>query len=273
MSQLIDMLHQAAQHLRLSLAKATFARRVVEHTYCGEKLKVNIEDPLGKAWYDGDWPQLHEIDLLVNSRLKSGALVYDLGSHQGIVAMILARKAGADGKVICAEPSPHNYRCLVANAQLNGIDNIVAVQAAISDTTGTLKFNSSLNGKASSILNYGMSIDVEQTTINLLVEKYGNPDVVILDIEGFELKALSSATSLFTKPCDFMVEVHVGAGLEAVGGSAAAVLEYFPGESFERYVHHDDGKKPIRIEDAPDDFFSKRFFLTALSRKPVNQDN
>ena len=266
MSQFLDVLHQAAQHLRLSLSKATFSKRVVEHSYCGEKLKVNIEDPLGQAWYDGDWPHLHEIDLLTSSRLKLGALVYDLGSHQGVVAMILARKAGTSGKVICAEPSPHNYRCLVENAKLNGIDNIVAVQAAISDSPGTLKFNSSLNGKAATILNYGMSIDVEQTTVNHLVEKYGNPDVVILDIEGFELKALSSASSLFTKPCDFMVEVHIGAGLEAVGGSATAVLEYFPAEKFERFVHHDDGKKPIRIEDAPSDFFAKRFFLTALAR-------
>jgi hypothetical protein len=63
-----------------------------------------------------------------------------------------------------------------------------------------------------------------------------------------------------------MVEVHVGAGLEAVGGSPAAVLEYFPAEKFERFVHHDDGKKPIRIEDAGSEFFSKRFFLTALAR-------
>ena len=75
MSQFIDVLHRAAQHLRLSLSKATFARRVVEHNYCGEMLKVNIEDPLGQAWYDGDWPQLHEIDLLTSSRLKPGALV------------------------------------------------------------------------------------------------------------------------------------------------------------------------------------------------------
>lgn len=266
MSQFLDAIRQSAQHLRLSLSKATFSKRVVEHSYCGEQLKVNIEDPLGQAWYDGDWPQLHEIDLLTSSRLKPGALVYDLGSHQGVVAMILARKVGTTGKVICAEPSPHNYRCLIANAKLNGIDNIIAVQAAISDSPGTLKFNSSLNGKAATILNYGMSIDVEQTTVNLLVEKYGNPDVVILDIEGFELRALSSAASLFTKSCDFMVEVHVGAGLEAVGGSPAAVLEYFPAEKFERFVHHDDGKKPIRIEDAGSEFFSKRFFLTALAR-------
>ena len=54
--------------------------------------------------------------------------------------------------------------------------------------------------------------------------------------------------------------------LEAAGNKYSDVLDYFPGDQFDRFVHHDDGKEPIRIEDAPEGFFEERFFLTALAK-------
>ena len=85
-------------HLNQKLEIFRFKKKVVEHSYCGEKLRVSIEDGLGQGWYDRDWGMMREIGLLTRSRLKSGALVFDLGAHQGVVAMILARKVGQNGK-------------------------------------------------------------------------------------------------------------------------------------------------------------------------------
>jgi len=262
-----NLLWKLVQQVRLNFQVSFFSRRVVEHVYCGEKLRVSIEDGLGKAWYDKDWPNLREFELLGTGRLVPGALVFDIGSHQGVVAMILARKVSPTGKVVCAEPSPHNFKVLLNNARLNGLGNIEAEQVAVGDSVGKLTFNSSLNGSASAVTSYGLRITVDQVTINSLVAKYGPPQVVVLDIEGFEERALSAGADAFNSNCDFMVEVHVGAGLESAGGSVAGVLAYFPADQFDRYVHHDDGKEPIRLETASPQFFEKRFFLTALGKR------
>ena len=254
-------------HWNQKLAIFRFRKKVVEHTYCGEKLRVSIEDGLGQGWYDRDWGMMVEIGLLTGSRLKSGAVVFDLGAHQGVVAMILARKVGQNGKVVAAEPIPHNFAVMGRNIELNQLTNICPIQAAIGKKVGTLEFSSGLNGSAAVVSKYGLTQIVPMVTINSLVEKFGKPDVVFLDVEGFEALALCSAQLAFHGNCDFFVEVHVGAGLEKAGSSAGEILNYFPPTAFECHVHHDGGMNPIKLEEAGSDFFKTRFFLTALAKK------
>ena len=253
-------------HWNQKLAIFRFRKKVVEHSYCGELLRVSIEDGLGKGWYDHDWGMMGEIGLLTGSRLKSGALVFDLGAHQGVVAMILARKVGQNGKVVAAEPIPHNFAVMGRNIELNQLTNIISLQAAIGNKVGTLEFSSGLNGSAAVVSKYGMTQVVLMMTVDSLVEKFGKPDVVFLDIEGFEGLALASSQLAFHGNCDFFVEVHVGAGLEKAGSSAGEILNYFPATKFDCHVHHDGGMLPIKIADVKPEFFLKRFFITALAK-------
>src|SRR5262245_12904136 len=82
----------------------TFPARVVEHNYGGGPLKVYICDPLSRGWYDRDWAEMPEITALRQRQLKSGARVFDLGAHQGVVALMLAREVGPLGQVVTVEP-------------------------------------------------------------------------------------------------------------------------------------------------------------------------
>jgi len=254
------------QQFRHNLSLFFIFKHVVEHSYCGLKLKVAIEDPLAKGWYDHDWPMLGEIRLLSQRRLKPGALVFDLGGHQGVVAMVLARCVGETGKVITAEPNLHNFDLIRKNLELNKISNVTPLRIAIGDAEGSLEFSSGLNGTAAKVSKYGVTQVVPMTTIDQLVKSHGNPQVVFLDIEGFEALALGAGKTAFNRECDFFVEIHVQTGLEAAGNKYSDVLDYFPDDQFDRFVHHDDGKEPIRIEDAPEGFFEERFFLTALAK-------
>src|SRR5215213_150137 len=74
--------------------------RVVEHTYGNERLKVYLADPLSQAWYDQDWSELPEVATLRQSRLHPGAKVFDIGAHQGVVALMIAREVGPRGLVV-----------------------------------------------------------------------------------------------------------------------------------------------------------------------------
>ena len=53
---------------------------------------------------------------------------------------------------------------------------------------------------------------------------YAGHDVVLVDVEGFECRVLAGAAATLAGEADWAVEVHVGCGLEAAGGSVERVL-------------------------------------------------
>jgi FkbM family methyltransferase len=56
--------------------------------------------------------------------------VVDIGAHTGVFSVIAARKA-SKGRVIAVEPDPKNFQVLQRNLQLNNLENVVPVQAAV----------------------------------------------------------------------------------------------------------------------------------------------
>src|SRR5271169_990693 len=94
--------------LRLRYTRASYRRRRVRHTYGGYELELELVDPMGAGWYDHDWPELPEITLLKRHRLRRGARVFDIGAHQCVVAMMLAKTVGPDGSVLAVEANPEN---------------------------------------------------------------------------------------------------------------------------------------------------------------------
>jgi FkbM family methyltransferase len=249
---------------------ASFSPRVVEHYYGGIRLKVELADPLAAGWYDHDWDLLPELEILERHRLRQGSRVFDIGAHQGVVGLQLAQRVGPSGSVVLVEPNPHNVTMCQRNAKLNGMDWVTTTQAAVSDANGRISFNQGLNGAAGELNDYGGVMEVEAVTIDELSRRFGTPDVVFVDVEGFECRALAGAAQTFAASPDWFVEVHVGCGLEAAGGSVDALLANFPPDRFQRFVHCEDWKTAVVLENADPSLFKSRFFLSALSRTEPN---
>jgi FkbM family methyltransferase len=254
------------QRRKLERHVADYQRRVVQHRYGAVTLRVELADPLAQGWYDRDWPELPELVVLGRHRLMPGARVFDLGAHQGVVGLMLAHRVGPDGHVVLVEPIEHNLGQCRRNAELNGVTWITTHKAAVADRDGTIEFNRSLNGQAGELCDYCGLETVAAVTVDTLTMVYGPPDVVFVDVEGFECRALAGAERTFAAQPDWFVEVHVGHGLEAAGGSAQRVLQYFPAEVFERYVHAEGDSESTLLEDAPPEILRSRFFLTAVVR-------
>jgi FkbM family methyltransferase len=259
-------LRQWWQRRKLSSLVAGYPRRVVEHRYGEVLLKVELADPLAEGWYDHDWTPLPEMILLGRSRLQPGARVLDVGAHQGVVGLMIGRQVGPTGEVVLVEPNRHNAALCERNAALNGMPWVRLHRAAISDREGTISFNGGLNGQAGELSDYGGLEEVPAITLDALVARYGPPDVIFLDVEGFEGRALASAGQAFAAHPDWMVEVHVGCGLEAAGGSVEQVLAHFPPQRFTRHIHSDGETAPIPLEACPPAKLRDRFFLTAVAR-------
>jgi FkbM family methyltransferase len=252
------------QRRKLDRVVAAYPRRVVEHRYGDVRLRVELADPLAEGWYDRDWDELPEMPLLARRGLRPAARVFDIGAHQGVVGLVIGHRVGPSGEVVLVEPNPHNVAQIARNVGLNGMPWVRWEQAAVSDHEGTLAFNRGLNGAAGEVADYAGLMEVPALTIDSLVARHGAPDVVFLDVEGFEARALAGGSGTLRSAADWMVEVHAGGQLEAAGGSVEQVLAHFPAGRYERHVHSEGDAAPVRLEDAPLGKLRDRFFLTAL---------
>lgn len=251
--------------LRIRSSVARFRPRVVRHVYGGFPLEIELADPLGQGWYDVDWPEQAEIALLAKHRLRGGATVFDLGAHQGVVALMLARIVGAGGRVVAVEANLHNAGVALRNRDRNTAPQLQVIHAAVAESPGTLLFNAGLNGQVDPGDGAWGQVEVQAITIDDLAREHGPPDVLFLDVEGFECQALRGARETLARRPDCYVEVHVGLGLETFGGSVAEVLSSFPEGEYERWIASDaePGFVPFR-DNSP--LLTARFFLVALAR-------
>ncbi|HEV7991603.1 MAG TPA: FkbM family methyltransferase [Gemmatimonadaceae bacterium] len=224
---LSDRLYTQLGIARDRLALARFHSYVATHRYGGYELSVHIGDEMARGWYDHDWPMMAEIATLAErGRLRAGARVFDIGAHQGVVAMILGRLVGEAGRVVAVEATPHNVAVARKNVAQNALAQVTVVHAAGADAPGVLQFSPRMNGHVAAADE--ASVDVRALTVDELTAEHGVPQVLFVDVEGYELHVLRGARrTLAEHRPDLFVEVHMGEGLERFG-DADDVLALIP---------------------------------------------
>jgi len=225
--------------------------------YGGIRLRVKVGDKMSGLWYDRDLDELPEVTFLKQKRLKPGALVFDLGAHQAVIALLLARIVGESGRVVAVEAGKYNFEIALENKLLNQAENLSIIRAAVAGENGILmSFSGGING---SISPSGES--VSSISIDALASEYGSPDVVMLDLEGYEKKALEGAIDTLKSGADWYLEVHTGCGLEEFGGSSDEMAQLFQDFGYTLYCqtdeHYRNGFRPMSTVP------TGRFFMIA----------
>lgn len=232
-----------------------FGPRTVVNDYGGHELKIYITDWIAREWYGTGVRELDEIKWLSKHGLREGARVFDIGAHQSVVALMLARTVGRTGHIVSVEADYHNARIGKINVDLNNSPNVDVIYAAAAAENG--------------VLDIGTVRNVEALTIDSLTRKYGAPDVLYIDVDGVEADVLRGASDTIANyQPDIFVEVHVGAGLEAAGGSVGSVLKQIPSNVYTLHVLSDElDAQPIPY-DPNLEILQQRFFLLATNGKP-----
>ena len=167
------------------------------------------------------WLGTYEFDLQTVARklIQSGDVVYDVGANIGYVSLISARLSGKSGKVFAFEALPANVVRLRKNVLINALESRITVtHAAVIDTIQPVIFLTHPSGAMGKALGsagrdeqYNGRISVPGLALDTFVydENHAAPDIIKMDIEGGEGKALAGMPRLLTekKPI-LMIELH-----------------------------------------------------------------
>ncbi|TWU16997.1 FkbM family methyltransferase [Allorhodopirellula heiligendammensis] len=189
--------------------------------------------------------------LRIATTLSTAQSIWDIGANVGLFTFAAAHRVGSPGKVLAVEADPFLADLLQRSAQMpsNSDLNVRVLCCAASDETSVARFLIANRGRASNSLEQsghrtqagGTRYAQYVPTLKLddLVETFGVPDFIKVDVEGAEMQVLRGAQHILSvhRP-SFYIEVS-GAQSEHV----AAVF------SANKYVLFDgDAVDPIRID-------------------------
>src|SRR5215475_3707662 len=153
--------------------------------------------------YYGNRSQRAAMDRLYGQFVRAGDLVFDVGAHVGDRVGSF-RRLGA--RVVAVEPQPQLVRTLKL---LYGRDRDVIIEpVAIGRESGTVTLKLNIDNPTISTASDAFvraaegapgwenqfwtdAIEVPLTTLDALIQRYGRPAFIKIDVEGFEVEALA----------------------------------------------------------------------------------
>jgi FkbM family methyltransferase len=157
-------------------------------------------------------PTIHNniINILTKNfgQLKEKKLfVFDIGANIGQTA-IFFKYLNINNKILCIEPDIETFNMLTYNMKLNSFEDTQCLNFGVGDANTEIDFfRDSISGgrKGSFIEEFvgssyiGKKTLVKIKTLDFLISEYGKPDIIKIDVEGFEsnvLKGLSDFEDL-----------------------------------------------------------------------------
>lgn len=145
---------------------------------------------------------------------KAGATVIDAGANIGAMTYALSNFVGSGGRVLAIEMMPDNAAVLRENICLNGLDNVILFENALSDEAGrkiVAKFEPGLHGQASIARQDDrtglIDVPVESVTLDQITDGCDEIAFIKMDLEGAEPLALAGGTETLRRTRAMIVEV------------------------------------------------------------------
>jgi len=206
-----------------------------------------------------------ELDTLtVESIVKNGDYVIDIGAAIGYYSLILRRAVGKEGKVFAFEPKKDRFQLLQENLEINGYENVEIINAAIFPNSKTPHFFKSRGPKGGlrhleNTTSSHISVDVDVVDLNLyfkddeLKEKIS---FIKIDVDGPELYVLESALSILkNKSMTLLIEWDVESSKNS-GCDPQKIIDILLSNNFK--IFYPDYEKNQYFEIDPMELLSKK---------------
>lgn len=241
-----------ARKVKSSARSALAARRMRRPSHA-DVAGFALEVPGRFRWHyvDHDFEPLSR--QFLESHVRAGARVADVGAHIGWYSLLLARAVGPEGRVLAVEPAEENLRYLRRNIAANGFDDRVEVlPAAATDFTGVAEFH--ITGSSD---NHGLHRHPNTETERLiqvrtvrLDEVVDGVDFVKVDTEGAEIATLEGLSEALTADGARGALVEWAPMCQEIAGYApTALLDKLSGMGYELSVLDDRAQVVRRVDD------------------------
>ena len=169
----------------------------------GRKMFTQNNDGLALSIFKIYEPNQTEI---VKKYVHEGDIVVDIGAHVGYYTLLMAQLVGENGKVYSFEPDPVNFQLLKKSVEINGFENVILIQKAVSNITDKVKLflgdnDSAINRIYDAKLGDAKeSIDVESIRIDEYFKENDELiDFIKIDSEGSEIKIINGMKQFLSR--------------------------------------------------------------------------
>jgi FkbM family methyltransferase len=137
-------------------------------------------------------------------------VVWDVGANVGVYTRLCLERVGTDGHVVAVEPVPSNAARL---RELGPPERLTVIEAALATSDGRMPLVvSGKNGETSSIGDGADAVTVRVARGDTLVaEGVPRPQIVKIDVEGFEGDVLDGMPEALSGARGVILEVHFAA--------------------------------------------------------------
>jgi len=195
--------------LRAATELRAVARRLGLTPYLS-KLRHAVQTIAGDAAYEAHF------DRALMRAVRPGDVVWDIGANVGLYTTRFSDAVGERGRVVAFEPTPSCFAELQRATHARG--NVTAMNLALGDTAGTARMtvaDDPLGATHSLVASAGgETIEVRVARGDLLATDEGvpAPNVIKLDVEGFEEEVLVGLAGFLNEPScrAVLCEIHFG---------------------------------------------------------------
>jgi FkbM family methyltransferase len=235
-----DSVARLVRRVFLWKRRAQFRPYKITRIVGDDSFPFRIADTTGELWYGRRKVISPELPFILGQMLSPDDLVFDVGAHHGFWTVCMARHSG---HVLSIEPNPHNVAILKGNIELNALKNVTICQVAVGVSTGKIPLlqDSDHGGVLPPKLSALPTIDVELVTLNQLAREYGFPQMLKIDVEGFEANVLRGASEVLIRHPKIAIEVHVD-WVSRYGASVSEVVNLLDLKSYRVWVLPHNGE-------------------------------
>ena len=196
---------------------------------CGT-MRVGLIDVIERSLHvGGEWDR-HVLEAL-RVHLRPGDTFVDVGANIGYFTLFASRLVGTSGRVVAIEPAQGNLARLCDHLAMNQSANVLVVSTAAGSSHGVpfLHLPTPNNNGAANLRPAvgGAGHAVFQAPLDELFESCDvRPQLIKLDIEGFELEALRGLKRTLERHAPVVVCELTNEFLHEIGQDARELLQF-----------------------------------------------
>lgn len=244
------------RRLALDPVRCKFPKKIIKTSLSnGQQIWIDPNDLIGRCiFYHGLWEG--PIARHFYEAVEPGDVVLDVGANIGQFSLLAAQKVGAGGTVISVEANPATAPLLRQNIAENGLTNIRVLEMAAWDETATvtLRGGPAENCGAADVVAGAAEggIAVRAACLDdVVLELVAAVDIVKLDIEGAELRALRGMSRILRVNSPRLIYCEINGGRSVDERSSHELLAYCAQFGYAAEIFTDSGELvPLSARDA-----------------------